>query len=76
MTHAPTPAAIQGNGNFKDAESAKVKLPKPELKSFLGNYQEWQSFWGTFQAAVDGNSSISPIEKFTYLKTKLCDTQC
>ena len=67
--HMQAPAAIQGNGNYKNAESAKVKLPKLELKSFSGNYQEWQSFWDTFQSAVDGNTSISPIEKFTYLKS-------
>ena len=46
-----------------------MKLPKLELKSFSGNYQEWQSYWDTFQSAVDGNPSISPIEKFTYLKS-------
>ena len=67
--HMQAPAAIQGNANYKNAESAKVKLPKLELKSFSGNYQEWQSFWDTFQSAVDGNTSISPIEKFTYLKS-------
>ena len=67
--HMQAPAAIQGNDNSKNAESAKVKLPKLELKSFSGNYQEWQSFWDTFQSAVDGNTSISPIEKFTYLKS-------
>ena len=67
--HTQTPAAIHGNDNSKNAESAKVKLPKLELESFSGNYQEWQSFWDTFQSAVDGNTSISPIEKFTYLKS-------
>ena len=29
--HAQTPVAIQGNCNSKNAESAKVKLPKLEL---------------------------------------------
>ena len=46
-----------------------MKLPKLERKSFSGNYQEWQSFWDTFQSALDGNPSILPIEKFTYLKS-------
>ena len=67
--HTQTPAAIHGNGNSKNAESAKVKLPKLELKSFSDNYQEWQSFWDTFQSAVDGNTGISHIEKFTSLKS-------
>ena len=70
-THTP---AIQGNSTSKNTEGAKVKLPKLELKSFSGNYQEWQSFWDTFQSAVDGNAGISPIEKFTYLKSCVTST--
>ena len=40
---------IHGNINHKRTESAKVKLPKLELKSFSGNYQEWQNVWDTFE---------------------------
>ena len=61
-----TPVTNQEISNTGNTESAKVKLPKIELKSFSGNYQEWQGFWDTFQSAVDGNTSISAIEKFTY----------
>lgn len=64
-----TPVTNQEISNTGNTESAKVKLPKIELKSFSGNYQKWQGFWDTFQSAVDGNTSISAIEKFTYLKS-------
>ncbi|KAK2549503.1 hypothetical protein P5673_030047, partial [Acropora cervicornis] len=64
-----TPVTNQEISNTGNTKSAKVKLPKIELKSFSGNYQEWQGFWDTFQSAVDGNTSISAIEKFTYLKS-------
>ena len=66
--HKKTHATNQENSSTRNTESAKVKLPKLELKSFSGNYQEWQGFWDTFQSAVDGNG-ISAIEKFTYLKS-------
>ena len=67
-----TPVTNQEINNTGNTESAKVKLPKIELKSFSGNYQEWQGFWDTFQSAVDGNTSFSAIEKeFTYLKSCL-----
>ena len=36
--HTQTPA-IQGNSTSKNTEGAKVKLPKLELKTFSGNYQ-------------------------------------
>ena len=46
-----------------------MKLPKLELKSFSGNYEEWRSFWDTFESAVNRNTDISRIQKFTYLKS-------
>ena len=69
--HVQTPAN-QENNNSKNTKSAKVKLPKLELKSFSDNYQEWQSVWDTFESAVVRNTGISRIEKFTYLKS--CET--
>ena len=68
------PSVMYGNTNSKGTESAKVKLPKLKRKSFSGNYQEWQSFWDTFESAVDGNTEIFRIEKFTYLKSCVTGT--
>ena len=48
-----------------------MKLPKLELKSFSGNYEEWQSFWETFESAINRNTDISRIQKFTYLKSRV-----
>ena len=31
--------------------------------------EEWQSFWDTFESAVNRNTDISRIQKFTYLKS-------
>ena len=38
-------------------EAIHVKLPKIKLKSFSGNPVEWLSFWDSFQASVDKNST-------------------
>ena len=46
-----------------------MKLSKLELKSFSGNYEEWQSFWDNFESAVNRNTEISRIQEFTYLKS-------
>ena len=64
-----SPCFSQINNNVKSNEGAKVKLPKLELKSFSGNYDEWQNFWDIFESAVNRNTDISRIQKFTYLKS-------
>ena len=61
---------IQGNiHNVKRNEVENVKLSKLELKSFSGNYEEWQSFWDNFESVVNRNTEISRIQEFTYLKS-------
>ena len=64
-----SPSFSQINNNVKSNEGVKVKLPKLESKSFSGNYEEWQSFWDTFESAVKRNTDISRIQKFTCLKS-------
>ena len=61
---------IQGNiHNVKRNEVENVKLSKLELKSFSGNYEEWQSFWDNFESVVNRNTEISRIQEFPYLKS-------
>ena len=43
------------------------KLDKIKLKIFYGAYEEWQSYWETFESLVH-NTNLSVINKFTYLK--------
>ena len=46
-------------------------LLKLELPMFSGDLLSWQSFWDSFEAAVDTNPTLSPIHKFNYLKAQL-----
>ena len=48
-----------------------VKLPQLEISFFNGNKLEWAAFWNTFECTVHSNASLSNVEKFTYLKSKL-----
>ena len=50
-----------------------MKLPKLELHPFHGDYLEWTSFKDSFEAAVHNNTSITKVEKFSYLKTLMRD---
>ncbi|XP_036143903.1 uncharacterized protein LOC118645955 [Monomorium pharaonis] len=45
----------------------QVKLPKIELPVFSGKYEDWHSFYNTFQSLIHSNQSINEIQKFHYL---------
>ena len=47
------------------------RFPKPILITFDGNPLYWQSFWDSYQAAVDDNPSLIDIQKFNYLRAQL-----
>jgi len=51
--------------------SSKVKLPKLVPKSFNGDLTKWEAFWSTFESAIHLNTSLSPVDKFTYLNSLL-----
>lgn len=45
-----------------------VKLPRMELPTFDGKFENWQSFQDLFIASVGNNSGISGAQKLQYLK--------
>ena len=63
-THTTTPIASSQLYNTS-------RLPKLELPTFSGDPLSWQSFWDSFDAAVNTNPTLSPIHKFNYLKAQL-----
>ncbi|XP_045158803.2 uncharacterized protein LOC123524573 [Mercenaria mercenaria] len=49
-----------------------VKLPKLDMISFNGDKLQWIEFWDSFSSAVHENDKLSSVDKFNYLKGKLC----
>ena len=49
----------------------KVKLPKLTILPFKGELTSWTTFWDSYQAAIDVNTSLSDIDKFNYLRSLL-----
>ena len=47
------------------------RLPKLTLPTFSGDPLAWQTFWDSFEAAVDSNPALSSLQKFNYLKAQL-----
>ena len=46
-------------------------LPKLTLPHFSGDPVDWIHFWDSVSATVDKKTSLSDIEKFTYLRSVL-----
>ena len=57
-----------------EAKDILVKPPKLEISKFNGNILNWQSFWDQFNLAIHTKTNISDIDKFSYLKSFLCDS--
>ncbi|KAF0154741.1 MAG: hypothetical protein FD188_3229 [Ignavibacteria bacterium] len=55
----------------RDVFEQNVRLPKLSLPQFSGSVLHWKGFWDSFQAAVHNKPSVSPINKFNYLKANL-----
>ena len=47
----------------------KPKLPKLQLPKFAGDVTKFRTFWDSFDSAINQNADLSPIDKFSYLKT-------
>jgi len=50
---------------------AVTRLPKQSLPTFSGDTLEWQSFWDSFDAAINTNDGLSGVQKFNYLRTQV-----
>lgn len=61
------------SGDVNVTNSNFVKLPTIRLPTFNGDYGNWLEFRDLFNALVDENASLSPIQKFYHLKTCLSD---
>lgn len=48
-----------------------VKLPEVQIKHFTGNLLDYKAFRQIFEATVINNSSLSDVQRFTYLKSFL-----
>ncbi|KMQ89679.1 hypothetical protein RF55_10663 [Lasius niger] len=62
----PEGARIQTNESHE-------RLPKIDLPAFLGAYEDWHSFFNTFNSLIHSNKSLNDILKFHYLKSSVKD---
>lgn len=63
--------APQFTTNTQNDAKIKTNLPRLEIPFFEGNYQQWRTFYEIFMAVIHNDQSLSNIEKFSYLKSRL-----
>ena len=64
---AGSSAELNGSGSVT---TARLKLPKLDLPHFDGKVLKWESFWQSFECAVD-ESELPEVQKLTYLRSLL-----
>ena len=50
------------------------RLPKLDLPQFDGDVLQWNTFWDSYESTIHYNSTLTPIQKFSYLKAQLVGT--
>lgn len=50
---------------------SQLRLPKLNLPTFSGHYNEWFPFFDTFHSIIHANESLDDIQKFQYLRASL-----
>ena len=66
--------ASSSSVSSRSSSDVRVKLPKLELRKFDGTALNWQTFWDQFDSSIHSKESISDIDKFTYLRSLLCES--
>ena len=53
--------------------SMHIRLPKLNLPTFSGKYDEWFPFFDIFNLVIHSNTSLSNTQRFQYLRASLTD---
>lgn len=60
-----------GANNNRVPVQQEVKLPRIELKSFSGRYEDWSSFRDLYSSLIHTNDLLSNVQKLQYLKSNI-----
>lgn len=73
ISHDQAIAEVPSGGNNvrNRASETQIRLPKIDLPTFSGVYEEWHSFFGIFDSLIHSNNSLNEVQKFHYLKAAL-----
>lgn len=58
-----------GNETRRRNDECNVRLPKIDLPTFSGAYEDWYTFFNSFNSMIHSNVSLNDIQRFHYLKS-------
>ncbi|XP_070526460.1 uncharacterized protein [Cardiocondyla obscurior] len=70
---SPVPGSSGSEGSGGREPLTFVRLPKINLPTFSGKYEEWVTFHDTFNSLIHENEPLTDVQKFHYLRASLLD---
>ncbi|XP_055604125.1 uncharacterized protein LOC129752361 [Uranotaenia lowii] len=67
------PVSVESSETSTSSVMSRVKLPEIQLPHFSGRIRDWVTFRDMFQSLIHNNDQLSPIDKFTYLRSSVTD---
>lgn len=64
-------SANTSQSQLGQGQQSLAKLPRIQLPTFTGRYEDWPAYEDLFIALVHSNSSLGEVQKFHYLKTSV-----
>lgn len=73
--HSPTQSNNDDSNQFthQTYSDSHIRLPKIQLPIFSGAYEDWYTFYDSFEKLIHTNERLSSIQKFHYLRSSLKD---
>ena len=68
-TATPPPPAPDHDRSH--VSTPRFKMPDIHLPEFSGDSEKWPTFWDTFESLVHNREELTPVVKFTYLRSAL-----
>lgn len=66
-----SPVPMQADYNQSGSMDMQVKLPRIQLPTFSGIYDEWPAYQDLYMSLVHNNPTLSKVQKLHYLKSSL-----
>lgn len=61
----------KSDSNYEQGQEIHVKLPRIQLPTFSGIYDEWPTYQDLFLSLIDNNETLTKVQKLHYLKSSL-----
>lgn len=61
------------NSASDNGVNSGLRLPKVEIPTFDGNFEQWPGWYTLYESLIHNNASLQPMSKYSYLRSLLKD---